>query len=520
MTKSKIPLTARKLFILVVLLLVSIPNIMSLSNYAFAQVDTAWVRTYNGPGNLSDEAFDIAVDDSGNVYVTGWSYGSGTDSDYLTIKYYPNGDTVWVRRYNGSGNGFDQAWALALDGFNNVYVVGRTESNGSGLDFTTVKYNVDGDTIWTRTYDGPGNGNDLASTLVVDASGNAYVTGLTVGIGSQRDYTTIKYHPNGDTAWMRRYNGPGDRSDWAQGVAVDGSGNVYVTGQCDAGPYGEGGNYTTIKYYPNGDTAWVRTYNGPGDSSDCATAIAVDDSGNIYVVGYSFGVGTKLDYATIKYYPDGDTAWVRRYNGPANANDVANAMAVDGSGNAYVTGGPATIKYYPNGDTAWVRVHGGSEGYLTECFGVGVDDSGCVYVTGLFFVDETDHDYCTAKYYPDGDTAWVRTYSGPGRDSDMANALAIDDSGSVYVTGRIGFFTGTGGDYGTIKYVQFFCGDVNKDGMVDMSDIIYLIDYLFVNGPAPDPIQAGDVNRDGIIDIADVVYLLNYLFLGGPPPSC
>jgi len=437
----------RRIFILAIWIFV----VLFCSLPAFAQVDTAWVRTYNGLGNSTDEAFDIAVNGSGNVYVTGWSVGSGSDMDYLTIKYYPDGDTAWVRRYNGPANGFDQAWALALHGSNNVYVVGSALGNGSRSDFTTVKYNADGDTIWTRTYNGPGNGG-LASTLVVDVSGNAYVAGLTTGIGTESDYTIIKYYPNGDTAWLRRYNGPGNENDWATAIAVDDSSNVYVTGYRDASQYGEGGDYATIKYYPNGDTAWLRTYNGPGDSTDHAWGIAMDDSGNIYVAGYSFGVGTGLDYATIKYNPDGDTVWVRRYNGPANTNDVVNAIAVDGSGNAYVTGGPATIKYYPNGDTAWVRVHGGPEGYLTDCLGLGVDDSGCVYVTGGIFVDETDQDYCTAKYYPDGDTAWVRRYSGPGRDSDWANALALDDSGNVYVTGRIGFFTGTYGDYGTIKY--------------------------------------------------------------------
>jgi plastocyanin len=180
------------------------------------------------------------------------------------------------------------------------------------------------------------------------------VTGDINSSGTGYDYATIKYYPNGDTAWVRRYNGPGNNSDDASAIAVDGSGNVYVTGGSRGSVTYD--DYSTIKYYPDGDTAWVRRYNGPGNYYDWASAIAVDGSGNVYVTGYSHGSGTGSDYATIKYYPDGDTAWVRRYNGPANSYkyDVARAIAVDGSGNVYVTGGSegngtgfdyATIKY-------------------------------------------------------------------------------------------------------------------------------------------------------------------------------
>jgi plastocyanin len=301
MTKTNIPPKVWKLFILVILLLVGIPNIVSLSNCAFGEsVDTAWVRRYNGLGNGRDRACAIAVDHYGNVYVSGESYGSGTYADYATIKYFPNGDTAWVRRYNG-----------------------------------------------------PGNDEDWASAIAVDDSGNILVAGSSFGSGTEYDYATIKYYPNGDTAWVRRYNGPANDNDRASAIAVDGFGNVYVSGASI--PAGTNVDYTTIKYYPNGDTAWVRRYNGPGNSYDQALAIAIDDSGNVYVSGESYGgIGTESDYATIKYDPNGNTAWVIRYNAPANSRDRAYAIAIDGSANVYVTGitiisgtdwDCATIKY-------------------------------------------------------------------------------------------------------------------------------------------------------------------------------
>src|SRR5574341_1449759 len=268
----------------------------------FAQVDTAWVRRYRGPAN-DNNASALAVDDSGNVYVTGISWGSGTSSDYATIKYAPNGDTIWVRRYNGPGNFYDNdyASALAVDASGNVYVTGGSVGSDTSFDYATIKYSPFGDTLWVRRYNGPANSDDVASALAVDASGNVYVTGLSYN-GTYDDYATIMYSPFGDTMWFGRYNGPGNGGNEAFALAVDASGNVYVTGKS----WGSGTfyDYATIKYSPFGDTLWVRRYDGPGKSNDYATALAVDASGNLYVTGSSIGtVYPNYDYATIKYVP-------------------------------------------------------------------------------------------------------------------------------------------------------------------------------------------------------------------------
>jgi len=424
------------------------------------EVDTAWVRTYNGPGDTADYAYVVAVDGSGNVYVTGRSNGgSGTWDDYATIKYYPNGDTAWLRRYDGPENSYDWAFDMAVDVSGNAYVTGRSVSGGRD-DWTTVKYYPNGDTAWVRRYNGPENQHDIARAIAVDDSGNIYVAGFSDGSGISHDCATIKYYPNGDTAWVRSYNGPVDSTNYANDIAVDGSGNVYVTGVS----YGSGTweDYDTIKYYPNGDTAWVRRYNGSGDSLDIAYAIAVDDLGNVYVTGYSWGNGTDLDYTTIKYAPNGDELWAERYNGPGDFADVAYAIALDGFGNIFVTGSSfgsgtssdcATIKYYPSGDTAWVRRYNGPADSSDGAFTIAVDGSGNVYVAGYSWSSGTDRDYLTLSYYPNGDLAWVKRYNGPGNGDDRASEIAIDSSGNIYVTGS-SYGSGTYWDYATIKYVK------------------------------------------------------------------
>src|SRR5438105_4267624 len=293
-------------------------------------VQEAWVARYNGPGNAVDEAKAIAIDSSGNVYVTGRSNGGpGADFDYATVKYNSTGQEQWVARYNGPENGDDHAVAIAVDNSGNVYVTGT-----SSTYYATIRYNSTGQEQWVVRY-GP-SGGSVATALALDNAGNIYVTGYSPGPDGSPDYTTIKYDPTGQQQWVTRYNGPAAvAGDYAEAITVDSAGNVYVTGESQ-GPTSSY-DYATIKYDSAGQEQWVARYNGPGNHLDEAYAIAVDGSGNVYVTGGSAGSGGE-DYATIKYDSSGQQQWVIRYNGPGNFFDHAEAIAIDSSGSIYVTG--------------------------------------------------------------------------------------------------------------------------------------------------------------------------------------
>jgi uncharacterized delta-60 repeat protein len=437
-----------------------------LSTILHAQVDTAWTRIYTGPGNRHDYARAIAVDDSGNVFVTGGSLGLSSNNDYATIKYNSAGVELWVQRYNGPGNYTDVAYAIAVDGQGNVYVTGYSYDSGTSDDYATIKYDAIGDTLWVQRYNGPGNNRDCPSAIAVDGQGNVYVTGYsksTSASGSE-DYLTIKYNSAGIEQWVQRYNGPDNGEDEANAIAVDGQGNVYVTGS--SSDSGTSNDYATIKYNSAGDTVWVSRYNGPGNFWDRAYAIAVDGQGNVYVTGYSSGSGTDFDYATIKYNSAGIEQWVQRYNGPGYNWDWPKAIAVDGQGNVHVTGYIATvsvspynhdyltIKYNSAGDTLWVRRYNGPGNYIDRAYAMAVDPSGYVYVTGFSRGLASNDDYTTIKYNPAGVQQWLARYNSPGNFWDLAYAMALDGSGNVYVTGYRENTPSNYADYLTIKYVQ------------------------------------------------------------------
>jgi hypothetical protein len=293
----------------------------------------------------------VAIDASGDVYVTGHSTGSGGNPDIATIKYSSAGGALWTNRYNGPANGGDYGMAIKVDAAGDVVVSGYSAGSGSGTDVVTIKYASAGAEMWVRRYNGPGNSSDEARAVAVDAQGNAYVTGLSFGIGSSFDYATIKYSSTGVALWTNRYDGPGGGVDGAVAVALNTNADVYVTGYS----VGSGGyyDYATVAYSTVGVALWTNRFSGAGNAEDSAQAVAVDTNGNIVVTGSSIVAGNR-DYATVAYSGGGAGLWTNRYDGTGTGSDEAVAVGLDPYGAVYVTGASpgndgsfdyATLKY-------------------------------------------------------------------------------------------------------------------------------------------------------------------------------
>ena len=426
-----------------------------------SQVGEIWTQRYNGPMDSTEFLNSMTVDQAGNVYVTGGSIGSGgAYLDIVTIKYNNNGSVQWLQRYNGPGDSTDIGNSIVVDGSGNVYITGESYGVGTKSDIVTIKYNSAGVQQWLQRYNGPENMLDEGRQISLDASGNLLVSGVTLTNPTSYDFIILKYNSSGMQQWLKTYNGTGSSPDSPSDLKTDASGNIYITGYSTG--VGTAYDWLTIKYDPSGTQLWEKRYNGPGNLTDVANSLAVDASGNIYVTGFAGGNGTGNDITTIKYNSSGVEQWVQTYNGPGNGNDNARSLVLDAAGNVYITGYSSglssgsdytTIKYNSSGVQQWLQTYNGPGNAGEDAYSILLDAAGNIYITGSSAGSGTDYDYATVKYNPSGAQQWVLRYNGPGNSYDDSRSLAIDTSGNVYVAGT-SRGSNTARDYATIKYSQ------------------------------------------------------------------
>ncbi len=376
-----------------------------------------------------DYGYDVVAGSQGNIYVAGRSDDNDGDYNIVTYKYDSSGTLLWRKPYIHSGS--SHAKGIAVDATGNVYVAGYA-GNGQGKNCLIIKYDTAGNVVWMQSYDNDDEHHDdkfehdnddkskhhdeeskqkskrrdekskqkskrqdesAAYGVAVDDSGNVIVVGR-----SGDSALVLKYVEAVDGAgdkyarlvWVDEYRD--NRNSRAYDVAVDGNGNIFVTGRVDD-------DVLTVKYDSDGVVQWADTYNGVGD--DTGYGIALDMLGNAYVTGRTKSSGTSSGYLTIKYDEFGNESWVKNYGG--GSSDKGQDVAVDHQGSVYVTGyvfnGPYsdvhTIKYDTDGNVAWVKVYDG--GKSDKGRGIALGPQGEVYVAGNTD-NGNNHDLLLLKY--------------------------------------------------------------------------------------------------------------------------
>ena len=365
-----------------------------------------------------DQCNRVTVDNSGAIYVAGSTWGSldgninRGSSDAFLIKSDTNGNKQWIRQFGT--NALDRSSGISVDNSGNTYVTGYTEGNldgnvnQGGSDIILVKYDTNGNKLWRKQF-GSEKGDD-ANGIAVDNSDNIYITGYTEGnldgnINQGRsDIFLVKYDTNGNKQWTTQLGT--NEVDSGNGVAVDNSGNIYVTGYTNGnldGNVNQGGSDIFLaKYDTNGNKQWTTQLGAKGynnRSYDVGNSVSVDNSENIYVTGYTqwnFGSITlgSNDAFLIKYDTKGNQQWIKQFG--SEKSDIGHGVSVDKTGNIYVSGetfgnldgrinqGESDIfivKYDTNGNKQWTKQLG-SEKYDNGS-AVAIDNSGNLYITGV-----------------------------------------------------------------------------------------------------------------------------------------
>ena len=373
-----------------------------------------WTARYDGPARSSDYASSVSVDEQGNVYAAGHSNGLGTSLDLTVVKYDKDGLELWAYRYDGPSSRDDYAQALSVDSRGQIFITGYSFGAGTEHDFVTVKLNADGDLVWADRHNPPRNRDDSAHDLALHPESGIVIVGTDRVQGTSYDFLTIHYDADGNRLWESRYSTPGDEYDTARALAVGGDGSVFVTGTSYRRE--EGFDMVTLRYDPSGGQVWKAEYGGPAGRMDASVDIAADQSGQVYVAGQSIGADSAFDICLLKYDPEGRQSWLKRYNGPGNGADVPAALEVDAHDDIVLTGYSRgsgtgrdllTIKYDSEGSILWEQRWNGQANGEDRPVSMALDSGGNVIITGYSLGGDGTFDFLTLKYSPGGQLLWV-----------------------------------------------------------------------------------------------------------------
>jgi hypothetical protein len=449
-----------------------------------------WEALYDEP--LGDAGAAIDTDSSGNVYVGVLSGAPDSGTDYVTVKYGPEGAELWHRRYIGPGTGYDkedQLVALDVDASGSVFVTGTSDQADTSLAVATVKYDTNGVEQWSTRKSEQGYGY-FATDIVADGSGGAYV-GAERRMFVKNDQQVIHYDGTGAEGWVQT----ADKLTRTAAIALD-PGGVYLAGAT-------GKQYGAVKLSAAGATLWS-TVSSYGPAWDSPVDIALDGARNVIVAGTStvkYGPGgnelwrlpeasiamtvdpagstilvrsfccdsnDERDFGVVKVGGDGTILWSNHYG--QQGIDEPVAVTTGPTGDIYVAGTAGkslgfgasdigVLRLAPDGSVAWATRYDASTSALPFSAevpaAIQVGPDGIAYVTGASMVG-TDlfngaTDFLTLKLDGSGAVAWARRYDGPAAKVDEATAIAVDPTGSVYVAG-CSAGNGTFGDYATVKY--------------------------------------------------------------------
>jgi len=428
-------------------------NVYDISDDDFSIVDTGWAKTWGGL--IVDNCRGVAIDDTGNIYTTGYYAGTvdfdpeggdpHTTGAIFLSKLDRTGNFLWAKTW-GISSYNDHGYGVAVDNSGNIYITGEfagtVNFNPAGSDPHTskgardiflTKFDSSGNHLWAKTWGG--TSYDTGYGVAIDGSGNVYVTGVFTGSvdfnpsggnnftsNGGNDIFLSKFNSSGTFTWAKTWGGNMD--DYGRGVTIDNSGNAYLTGEfqnlVDFDPSGNvvwessygGSDVFLSKFSQSGSFNWVKTWGYVFD--EFGRGPATDQNNNIYVAGFF--------QSTVDFDPDGGD--------PHSSN---------GSYDTYLT------KFDANGNFAWAQTWGGASGDYG--YDVAADGFDHVYVCGEFFgASDFDpqggdprssnggFDTFLSRFDTSGNYVWARTWGGVF--TDRSFSVGVDSYENSFTVGE------------------------------------------------------------------------------------
>jgi hypothetical protein len=463
-------------------------SFLFLIHYAIAQTPVKeWDRTFDGAANAFDEIKFIRLDAQQNVVATGRSQ-SGTGSTYLDVvtrKYNAAGDLLWTHTWNNSSYNFnDVPFDMEIASNGDIIIGGSSKITSSSQDNNAVVFvfalDSSGNFLWTDSIKGSGyttsgsiyiNRNQLFE-IEIATDGSIYASGLLTGndVTEYDQMFVVKYNSAGQRHWLNTYDNSTmfEYADYGTGLALDASGNAYVSGVTTLSTTWR--DFAVWKIDSAGNFKWIATYPGPvNNTSEQMEEIISDDEGNTY----AYGINSDWEFVLFKYDSSGVKQWDYTldtiYPGNTSSFTGADAQLVfDNNGNlifaANMGDKMGVAKFSPSGTLLWLQLNGGTGQYSNHAYHVLTDASNNIYVAGSYSNTGSSYfDLGAFKLDENGNLQWSVTFDGTASQNDKGHSMAVSTDGSVYVGG---FTTGqTNGDYLLVKYQQSPVGIYNNDDL-------------------------------------------------------
>lgn len=377
--------------------------------YGFFSLSAGFYAGYLADSNAAASQVDygrgIVFDSSGNAYAVGRFKNASAGTNAFLTKHDSSGVLLWQRSLADSlaaASQGDISWGISIDSSNNLYIVGQFQNASSGTNAFIVKYNSSGTIQWQRSLASSlaaGSQGDAGIAIAIDSSANVYIAGSTTNSGGGSNAIVAKYNSSGTIQWQRKLNdalAAASQDDHGNGIAVDSSGNVYVIGYNSSST----GYYAFIvKYNTSGTLQWQKSLGDAGASkATFGQAIAVDSSANVYVTGQGHNASNGYVAFLVKYDTSGTLQWQRSLAGPQAA---------------------AT-----QGENGWF---------------LSIDSSANIYAIGQFKNASNRANVFIAKYNTSGTIQWQRSLAdslAAASQNDIGYCISIDSASNLYLIGQ------------------------------------------------------------------------------------